>query len=160
MARDRDDRRESSLFRRIYCAGVFHNMVLVLVALIYLLLNPFFLRYFYTEAAIVSRVAKVKFLILVRSHPHVFFVDPLQDSPIRDLLPVHSLIQSIDACTVNSSSDWYQCLHSAHQRHPQWSSGYCLTQAEIQLHSSHIGRISKEIRLQNRWKTDLSLVFL
>ena len=46
-------------FQRIYCAGVFHNMVLVLLALIFLLINPIFIRSFYTEAAVVSRVAKV-----------------------------------------------------------------------------------------------------
>jgi len=45
--------------KRIYCAGVFHNMVLVVIALIFLLLNPIFIRYFYTEAATVYRVAKV-----------------------------------------------------------------------------------------------------
>jgi S2P endopeptidase len=39
---------------RIYCAGVFHNMVLVVIALIFLLLNPIFIRYFYTEAATLS----------------------------------------------------------------------------------------------------------
>ena len=48
------------LIFRIYCAGVFHNMVLVVLALIYLLLSPIFLRYFYTEAAFVSRVSKVR----------------------------------------------------------------------------------------------------
>ncbi|CAF1571222.1 unnamed protein product [Adineta ricciae] len=103
---------------RIYCAGVFHNMVLVLIALIFLLLNPIFLRYFYTEAATVYRVSK--------------------DSPIRDLLPIHSIIQAIDACHVNTSKDWYQCLRTINDRTPQQSSGYCLTQTEIQLHSSHI----------------------
>ncbi|CAF3695094.1 unnamed protein product [Rotaria sordida] len=103
---------------RIYCAGVFHNMILVAIAVIFLLLNPMFLRYFYTEAATVYRVAK--------------------DSPIRNLLPVHSMIQSVDACTVNTSNDWYRCLRSINERYPHQSSGYCLTQTEIQLHSSHI----------------------
>ncbi|CAF0955691.1 unnamed protein product [Rotaria magnacalcarata] len=103
---------------RIYCAGVFHNMVLVIIAVIFLLLNPLFLRYFYTEAATVYRVAK--------------------DSPIRDLLPVHSTIQSIDACIVNTSNDWYKCLRLTNDRPPQHSSGHCLTQSEIQIHSSHI----------------------
>ncbi|CAF1233906.1 unnamed protein product [Adineta steineri] len=103
---------------RIYCAGVFHNMVLVVIALIFLVFNPIFLRYFYTEGATVYRVAK--------------------DSPIRDLLPIYSIIQSIDACTVNTSDDWYQCLRSINDQHPQQSSGYCLTQTEIQTHSSHI----------------------
>ncbi|CAF3506146.1 unnamed protein product [Rotaria sp. Silwood1] len=109
---------------RIYCAGVFHNMILVAIAVVFLLWNPIFLRYFYTEAATVSRVAK--------------------DSPLRNLLPVHSIIQSIDACTVNTSNDWYQCLRSINDQHPQQSSGYCLTQTEIQLHSSHIVIMSFE----------------
>ena len=55
---------EEFVFKRIYCAGVFHNMVLVVIALIFLLLNPIFLRYFYTEAATVYRVAKVKLYFL------------------------------------------------------------------------------------------------
>jgi hypothetical protein len=55
---------------RIYCAGVFHNMVLVVLAVVYLALNPIFLRYFYIEAAIVSRVAQVRGILAY--HP----IDP------------------------------------------------------------------------------------
>jgi len=36
-------------------------MVLVVIALLFLLFNPIFIRYFYTEAATVSRVAKVNY---------------------------------------------------------------------------------------------------
>ncbi|CAF0824980.1 unnamed protein product [Rotaria sordida] len=103
---------------RIYCAGVFHNMVLVLIALIFLLINPFIIRHFYIEAATVYRVSK--------------------NSPIYNLLPSHSTIQFIDGCNVNTSNDWYQCLRLIKDRHPQQSSGYCLTQTEIQLLSNHI----------------------
>ncbi len=69
-----------------------------------------------------------------------------KDSPISNLLPAHSTIQSIDGCIVNTSKDWYQCLRLISDRNPQQSSGYCLTQAEIQLLSSHTGtRILKSI---------------
>lgn len=44
---------------RIYCAGVFHNIVLVLVAVGFLLINPLLLRYFYIETASVSHVSEV-----------------------------------------------------------------------------------------------------
>ncbi|UJR22518.1 hypothetical protein I4U23_025568 [Adineta vaga] len=103
---------------RIYCAGVFHNMVLVLFAVLFLLIHPIFLRNFYTETAMVSRVSK--------------------ESPLSSLLPVRSIIQSIDGCVVNTSNDWYQCLRLIRDRRPQDSSGYCLTQDEIQLLSNHI----------------------
>lgn len=63
-----------------------------------------------------------------------------QDSPIRDLLPVYSVIQSIDNCPIRTSNDWYQCLRSIHERNPLESSGFCLSQTEIQIISSHIGR--------------------
>ncbi|CAF3644359.1 unnamed protein product [Rotaria sp. Silwood1] len=102
----------------IYCAGVFHNMVLVLIALIFLLINPFIIQHLYIEAATVYRVSK--------------------DSPIYNLLPIHSTIQYIDGCNVNTSNDWYQCLRLIRDRHPEQSSGYCLTQAKIQLLSNHI----------------------
>ncbi|CAF2759839.1 unnamed protein product [Rotaria sp. Silwood2] len=103
---------------RIYCAGVFHNMVLVLIAVIFLLINPFIINHFYIEAATVYRVSK--------------------DSPIYNLLPVHSTIQYVDGCNVNTSNDWYQCLRLIKDRHPQQNNGYCLTQAEIQFPSNHI----------------------
>ncbi|CAF1154547.1 unnamed protein product [Rotaria sp. Silwood1] len=103
---------------RIYCAGVFHNMVLVLIALIFLLINPFIIQHLYIEAATVYRVSK--------------------DSPIYNLLPIHSTIQYIDGCNVNTSNDWYQCLRLIRDRHPEQSSGYCLTQTKIQLLSNHI----------------------
>ncbi|CAF1047392.1 unnamed protein product [Adineta ricciae] len=102
---------------RIYCAGVYHNLVLVLFALGFLLMNPFFVRNFYTETAMVSRVVK--------------------ESPLAHSLPVYSTIQSIDGCIVNTANDWYQCLRLIRDRRPQDSSGYCLAQAEIQQFSSH-----------------------
>ncbi|CAF1368829.1 unnamed protein product, partial [Didymodactylos carnosus] len=105
---------------RIYCAGVFHNMVLVAIALIFLLINPLIMKHLYTEAATVYSVSNY--------------------SPIRDLLPSYSIIRSIDSCAVRTQSDWYSCLRIINDRNPfyQQQPGYCLTQAEIQLHSSHI----------------------
>lgn len=44
---------------------------------------------------------------------------------------------------MNNSNDWYQCLRLIHNQNPQQTSGYCLTQAEIQFNSNHIGTISK-----------------
>ncbi|CAF3510994.1 unnamed protein product [Adineta steineri] len=103
---------------RIYCAGIFHNIVLVLVAVAFLLIHPIFLRHFFIETATVSHIAK--------------------NSPISNLLPIHSTIESIDGCLIHTSKDWYQCLRSIRDKHSLQSSGYCLTQAEIQLLSSHI----------------------
>ncbi|CAF2048445.1 unnamed protein product [Rotaria magnacalcarata] len=102
---------------RIYCAGVFHNMVLVVVAVVFLLIQPFILRHFYIETASVARISK--------------------DSPIYSLLPKHSTIQDIDGCIVSTSNDWYRCLRLISDRHVLDSTGYCLTQAEIQLLSSY-----------------------
>ncbi len=61
-----------------------------------------------------------------------------KNSPIYTLLPTSSTIQSIDGCLVQTSNDWYQCLRIINTRYAYESSGYCLTQAEIQLLSSHI----------------------
>ncbi|CAF0742403.1 unnamed protein product [Adineta steineri] len=111
---------------RIYCAGIFHNIVLVLAAVGFLLIHPIFLRHFFIETATVSHIAK--------------------NSPISNLLPIHSTIESIDGCFIHTSKDWYQCLRSIRDKHSLQSSGYCLTQAEIQLLSSHIGR-NEQVRL-------------
>lgn len=54
------------------------------------------------------------------------------------------MIQSIDACTVNTSNDWYKCLRSINEQLPHISSGYCLTQTEIQTLSSHVGITTKK----------------
>ena len=47
------------LSSRIYCAGVFHNIILVAMAILFLFVHPFFLRRFYMETASVYRVSKV-----------------------------------------------------------------------------------------------------
>lgn len=66
--------------------------------------------------------------------------ETLQNSPIYHLLPVQSRLLSIDDCSVKTSADWSNCLRSIQRRHPLQSPGYCLTSAQIQVFSSHLGK--------------------
>ncbi|CAF1538868.1 unnamed protein product, partial [Didymodactylos carnosus] len=55
---------------RIYCAGVFHNMVLVAIALIFLLINPLIMKHLYTEAATNGGCLVARY---VTDHPSCLF---------------------------------------------------------------------------------------
>lgn len=90
---------------RIYCAGVWHNFVLVLFALLLLLALPVLLAPFYTSGI------------------GVVAVSVPQDSVLRGKLAPGGVITSVNACPVSSSNEWYSCVEEiATKSQP----GYCV----------------------------------
>ena len=98
---------------RIYCAGVWHNVILSLCMFLFLLSLPYLLLPFYTSGhgAVVVSVNK--------------------DSPLHDkLLPGTAIIQ-FDSCIVDVSKDWYTCIQDI-GLHSQ--TGYCIPSALLESH--------------------------
>lgn len=90
---------------RIYCAGVWHNVILVVCSLVILWGLPLLLAPFYTTGvgAFVTSVQK--------------------DSVLTDQLREGELITKINSCSVHSTSDWYDCIEIlTSERQP----GYCI----------------------------------
>jgi len=103
---------------RIFCAGIFHNIVLVFLSFVILLVHPVFLRTFYIEVANVHHVA--------------------QNSPLSHLLPLNTRISSIDDCQVKTGADWIECLRSIQRRHPLETPGFCLSSTQIEVLSTRL----------------------
>lgn len=97
---------------KIYCAGVWHNVILVLCALCVMWGSPYLLSPFYTTGlgAVVTSVPG--------------------DSVLAGKLEVGSIITKINGCPVSSTDDWYGCVNLVHVT-PQ--AGYCV--AEEMMHS-------------------------
>ncbi|KAL6462704.1 hypothetical protein MHYP_G00291260 [Metynnis hypsauchen] len=110
---------------RIFCAGVWHNFMLCVAAVCFLLLLPLLLfPFYYTGAgALVTEV--------------------VEDSPSsgpRGLF-VGDLVTQLEDCSVKGVEDWHSCIHQlAHQ--PQ--SGYCVPTATLQLNRA-AGRAYKRL---------------
>ncbi|XP_022115131.2 membrane-bound transcription factor site-2 protease isoform X1 [Pieris rapae] len=85
---------------KIYCAGVWHNLVLAFFAM----------TIFFT--------APVLFSIAYETDIGVRVTDFSSDSPLKDArgLDKDDVIKSINACDVKDSYDWSYCLHVAHDR--------------------------------------------
>lgn len=99
---------------RIFCAGVWHNFMLCVAAVGFLLLLPLFLfPFFYTGAgALVTDV-----------------VEGSPSSGPRGLF-VGELVTQLEDCSVNGVEDWYSCIQKLTQE-PQ--SGYCVHDSTLQL---------------------------
>lgn len=89
---------------RIYCAGVWHNCILALVALGLLWSLPSILSFGY----ILNRGAVI--------------LELLKDSPIQDSFTIGDYITSVDNCVVRNVEDWRRCLKKT-LGNPQ--NGYC-----------------------------------
>jgi len=90
---------------KIYCAGVWHNFILVLAALALMWSLPYLLAPFYSTGlgAVVT------------------YVD--HDSVLAGKMVPGTVVQRVNGCPVSSAKDWRSCLdHISHT--PQ--SGYCL----------------------------------
>lgn len=92
---------------RIYCAGVWHNFVIVIFAILALIFLPLFLLPFYHSghSAVITGV--------------------LENSPVSGPkgLVVGGVVTSIDSCRVSSVSDWVSCLHASME---QDIVGFCI----------------------------------
>ncbi|XP_028655271.1 membrane-bound transcription factor site-2 protease [Erpetoichthys calabaricus] len=98
---------------RIFCAGVWHNFILGLAALVFLLLLPVFLLPFYYTGA------------------GALITEVIEDSPAsgpRGLF-VGDLVTQLEDCRVVSVEDWHSCMKEIIYR-PQ--TGYCVNEATLQ----------------------------
>ncbi|MBN3294688.1 MBTP2 protease, partial [Polypterus senegalus] len=98
---------------RIFCAGVWHNFILGLAALVSLLVLPLFLLPFYYTGA------------------GALITEVIEDSPAsgpRGLF-VGDLVTQLEDCRVLSVEDWHSCMKEIIYR-PQ--TGYCVNEATLQ----------------------------
>ncbi|CAN9506032.1 unnamed protein product [Ophioblennius macclurei] len=110
---------------RIFCAGVWHNFILCLVALAFLFLLPVFLFPAYSTGggALVTEVVQ----------------GSAADGPRG--LSVGDMVTGLEDCAVRGVEDWSSCLaHLAHA--PQ--TGYCVPVASLQPSWAH-GRAFKRL---------------
>ncbi|XP_051909817.1 membrane-bound transcription factor site-2 protease isoform X1 [Hippocampus zosterae] len=110
---------------RIFCAGVWHNFMLCVLALAFLFLLPLFLLPFYSSGggALVTEVVQ----------------GSAADGPRG--LSVGDLVTGLEECPVAVVEDWNSCLsHLAHA--PQ--TGYCVPAASLQPSWAH-GRAFKRL---------------
>lgn len=77
---------------RIYCAGVWHNVVLVLYAVLLFWCLPFLLSPFYSTGE----------GVVVTGLPH--------GSVLADKLDPGEVLTSLNSCPVNSEEDWFNCV--------------------------------------------------
>lgn len=108
---------------RIYCAGVWHNVILVGVAVLFLYSFPYLLMPFYTagHGAVVLGVVKGSALD-------------------QKLSPGTSLIQ-VDACPLSYVADWGSCLEGIGS-HSQ--KGYCVSEDFLSQYKLHPLNETKE----------------
>ena len=98
---------------RIYCAGVWHNVILSVTMLFFLQTLPYLLLPFYSQGqgAVITSIDKDSVLY-------------------SKLSPGDSLIQ-INSCPITSSRDWYSCIADI-TSHTQ--TGYCVSYSYIESH--------------------------
>lgn len=91
---------------RIYCAGVWHNIILSLLVFLFSLALPYLLLPFYTtgNGAVVINIA--------------------QDSVLQNKLSPGVVLTQLDSCSVHTTKDWSSCLQdkAAHIQR-----GYCIS---------------------------------
>ncbi len=92
---------------RIYCAGVWHNVILVLCALGFLWTLPYSLAPFYS----------VDVGIVVTSLP--------TGSVLEGKINPGDIITSVNSCPVSADVDWFNCLEDIHSGSQH---GYCVSQ--------------------------------
>jgi S2P endopeptidase len=95
---------------RIYCAGVWHNVILVLIALSMLKIHPYFVSYCFNQRAFVS--------------------DVVNNPSLEEIFQVDSAILSINNCMVTNEYTWYECLHKLDTEILK-PVGYCLSIDDI-----------------------------
>ena len=100
---------------RIYCAGVWHNVILVISALLLLWALPLSLAPFYTTGigTVVSSVPP--------------------DSVLIDKLKPGGVLTAINSCPVYSSTEWYNCIEDVSS---SLQPGYCVSLDLLGRHTS------------------------
>ena len=113
---------------RIFCAGVWHNVVLVIISLILLYLHPFIVYFLFIRSANVAQIVEVNYFSFLFCFLFKYFYFYCQSSPLNLILPINANIKSIGTCSVESRYTWYSCLNDLAKN---TKSGYCLTADEI-----------------------------
>lgn len=120
---------------RIFCAGVWHNLILVLVALACLQVHPLMVRGLFDRKAHVAHILKVSPGRPLTGHkrPRAHQVScRLKESPLKSIIEVDSIISSVSNCQVTSAYTWYECLYKMDSRNgPNSGGGYCMSLDEI-----------------------------
>ncbi|ESO84863.1 hypothetical protein LOTGIDRAFT_221778 [Lottia gigantea] len=127
---------------RIYCAGVWHNFIIVLAAILVLFLLPYLLMPFYTtgQSVVITSV-----------------VEGSSVSGPRGLAAGEPLT-SISGCQVTNQEEWYSCISQSIR---EQSLGHCMPTALIQeLDSSPKLIYSKNIIDCCNFTSDTHLCFL
>ncbi|CAK1585672.1 unnamed protein product [Parnassius mnemosyne] len=86
---------------RIYCAGVWHNVVMAFMAMLLFFSAP------------------ILFNIAYQTDVGVKVVDFTEDSPLKEArgFNVGDVVTSINGCDIKNANDWSYCLHIAHDRY-------------------------------------------
>ncbi|XP_062907378.1 membrane-bound transcription factor site-2 protease isoform X3 [Mobula hypostoma] len=110
---------------RVFCAGVWHNFILALMALLILYSLPLFLLplYYTGIGALVTEVTENS----PASGPRGLFTG--------------DLIKYVEKCSVHCVEDWHKCIEEIHQK-PQ--TGYCVNEVTLQ-HLSSVARAYKRL---------------
>ncbi|XP_078415688.1 membrane-bound transcription factor site-2 protease [Cetorhinus maximus] len=110
---------------RVFCAGVWHNFILALMALLALYSLPIFLfpLYYTGIGALVTEVT--------------------ENSPASGPrgLSMGDLVKYVENCSVYSVEDWHKCIEEISVK-PQ--TGYCIKEATLQ-HQSSVSRVYKRL---------------
>lgn len=104
---------------RIFCAGVWHNFMLVLIAFALLKSHPIFVNNVFIK------------------RPHVSNV--LVESPLKSIIPKNTVISSVANCKVNSAFSFYDCLYRIDKNLIE-SNGYCMQSDHIVRMASFISK--------------------
>uniref|UniRef100_UPI00398F188F membrane-bound transcription factor site-2 protease n=1 Tax=Pristiophorus japonicus TaxID=55135 RepID=UPI00398F188F len=110
---------------RVFCAGVWHNFILALMALLVLYALPLFLLplYYTGIGALVTEVTENS----PASGPRGLFAG--------------DLVKYVENCSVYSVEDWHKCVEEISVK-PQ--TGYCINEATLQ-HLSSVGRAYRRL---------------
>ncbi|XP_013193656.1 membrane-bound transcription factor site-2 protease [Amyelois transitella] len=119
---------------RIYCAGVWHNIIIALIALLLFFSAP------------------ILFSIAYESEVGVRVTGFTDDSPLKDArgLDQEDIITSVNGCEVKCASDWSYCLHLAHERY-----GICTSAEFIAQNDESLVETLKESVVECCRKDDL-----
>ena len=98
---------------RIYCAGVFHNFILALVAFIFLLLTPYVLSLFYSVST------------------GIFVMSVDSSSVLHNKVFPNDVIMQLNGCKTLTNADYFKCLRGIISS-PQ--PGFCVERSYIDEH--------------------------
>lgn len=102
---------------RIFCGGVWHNLVIVIIAFACIQAHPYFLATCFDKNVYVGGIS--------------------ENSPLKSLISENSIIQKVDACEVSDRFTFYECLYKLDTKEGL-DSGYCMSLPSILQLSSNI----------------------